>query len=231
MNISLSVVLPAYNEEENIKKTIADCLGYLGGQFDDYEIIVINDGSSDNTAGETQKLIDSNNKVRLINHEINMGYGTALNTGLEAASMDFIFFMDSDGQFNISELEKLIPYLAENHIVIGYRIKRADNIIRTLNAYLYGLYIRLFFGLNVKDIDCAFKIFPRSAFDTVKPIMSRGALYSAELLIKFKRMEYEINEVGVSHYPRSHGEQSGANLSVIFKMFRESWKFRNELLR
>ena len=229
MNISLSVVFPAYNEEKNINKTITDCLAYLAENFDDYEIIVVNDGSTDNTAGETQNLIDTNKKIRLINHEVNMGYGTALNTGLEAASRDYIFFMDSDGQFDITELEKLMPYLKESHIVIGYRIQRADSFIRTLNAYLYGLYIRLFFGLNVKDIDCAFKIFPKSAFDKVKPIRSRGALYSAELLIKFRKYGFSFSEVGVNHFPRSYGEQSGANLAVIFKMFKESWEFRKEL--
>ena len=229
MNISLSVVFPAYNEEKNIKNTVTDCRAYLAEHFDDYEIIVVNDGSTDNTAGETQNLIDTYKEIRLINHEVNMGYGTALNTGLEAASMDYIFFMDSDGQFDITELEKLMPYLKENHLVIGYRIQRADSFIRTLNAYLYGLYIRLFFGLNVKDIDCAFKIFPKSAFDKVKPIRSRGALYSAELLIKFQKYGFSFSEVGVNHYPRPFGEQSGANLSVIFKMFRESWVFRKEL--
>ena len=87
----------------------------------------------------------------------------------------------------------------------------------------------MLFGLSVKDIDCAFKIFPRAAFDAIKPVKSRGALYSAELLIKFKRSGYEITEVGVNHYPRSYGEQSGANLAVILKMFKESWKFRKEL--
>lgn len=229
MKISISVVLPAFNEEENIKKTVTYCNEYLAGNFDDYEIIVVNDGSSDNTAGETQNLIVNNNKIRLINHEVNMGYGTALNTGLEAAGREYIFFMDSDGQFDIAELEKLLPYLKEDQIVIGYRIERADSFIRTLNAYLYGLYIRLFFGLNVKDIDCAFKIFPRSAFDKVKPIRSRGALYSAELLIKFRKYGFSFSEVGVNHFPRSHGEQTGANLSVILKMFKESWKFRKEL--
>ena len=159
-----------------------------------------------------------------------MGYGTALNSGLERAKMNYIFFMDSDGQFDFTEINRLLPYLSEENIVIGYRIKRADNLIRSLNAFLYNMYIRLFFGLKVKDIDCAFKIFPKYAFDSIKPIKSRGALYSAELLLKFVRNGYKIKEIGVNHFPRSYGEQSGANLSVILRMFKESWKFRKELI-
>jgi len=160
---------------------------------------------------------------------VNKGYGAALDRGFEYAEKDYIFLMDSDGQFDIKDLDLMIPFVSKINVVSGYRTTRADKVVRRLNAYLYNIYIKLFFGLNVKDIDCAFKLFPKSAFDKVKPIKSRGALYSAELLIKFVRNGFEIKEVGVNHYPRSFGKQSGASLSVILKMFKESWDFRNDL--
>lgn len=230
MNIfSLSVVLPAYNEEQIIKETVLSCIKYLSENFNEFEILVVNDGSLDKTKDIVDELSDKFIEVRLINHNNNQGYGSALNRGLESAVMDYIFFMDSDGQFDICDMDLMIPLVTRQNVVLGYRASRADNMVRSLNAYLYSLYIKLFFGLEVKDINCAFKLFPRSAFDKVKPIKSRGALFSAELLIKFVRNGFEIKEVGVNHYPRTSGEQSGANLNVIFTMFKESWDIHKDL--
>ena len=228
-NFSLSVVLPAYNEEDNIESTVNSCLLYLDKRFSDYEVIVVNDGSSDNTSDIVQKLSITSNSIKLINHDINRGYGSALRTGFDNSIMNFIFFMDSDGQFDISELDQLIEKIENNNAVIGYRRKRADASIRLINQKLYHQYIKIFFGLGVRDIDCAFKVFARSSYEKIKPIKSDGALFSAELLIKLLRNDVKIVEVPVNHYPRQYGAQTGANLGVIFKMFKESWKFRNDL--
>lgn len=228
-NFTLSVVLPAYNEEENIEHTVNSCLIYLDKKFGDYEVVVVNDGSSDKTSEIVQRLTLNNSKIKLINHDINRGYGSALRTGFDNSIMDFIFFMDSDGQFDISELSQLIEKIEDNTAVIGYRRKRADTSIRLLNQKLYHQYIKIIFGLGVRDIDCAFKIFARSSYEKIKPIKSDGALFSAELLIKLLRSGLKIVEVPVNHYPRQFGSQTGANLGVIFKMFKESWKFRNDL--
>jgi glycosyltransferase involved in cell wall biosynthesis len=228
-NVSLSVVLPAYNEEENIRKTVLQALSYLEKSVADYEIIVVNDGSSDRTGEIVSGLAHDHPKVSLVNHPGNQGYGAALRSGFERASLEYIFLMDSDGQFDIGELDHFIPFLDDSVAVIGYRKKRADSSIRTLNAWLYHLYIRIIFGLNVKDIDCAFKVFPRAAYEKIRPIKSGGALFSAELLIKLIRSGTRIKEIPVSHYPRLFGEQTGANLSVILRMFRECWKLRNDI--
>ena len=131
MKISLSVVLPAFNEAKNLDATVSKCIKVLGDISGDYEIIIVNDGSSDNTKEVAQKLAEQNKYITLINHETNQGYGNALNTGLENSSKDFVFFMDSDGQFDFSEINKLIPYLSETkYVIIGYRLKRADNFVR-----------------------------------------------------------------------------------------------------
>jgi glycosyltransferase involved in cell wall biosynthesis len=227
--ISLSVVLPAHNEAENIQATVEKCVEYLEGKVSDYEVVVVNDGSGDATKDIVSDMSSKNSKVVLVNHEVNKGYGSALRSGFDHAQCEYIFFMDSDGQFDIQDLDRLLPLAGPQHIVIGYREDRADSIIRSLNAWLYGMYIYFVFGLDVKDMDCAFKIFPSEAYRDIRPVKSGGALFTAEFLIKLKRSGYLLKEVPVRHFPRKFGTQSGANVSVILRMFKESWKLRDEL--
>jgi len=229
VNLSISVVLPAHNEAENITTTIENCVSYLEQNVSDYEVIVVNDGSIDDTQNVVQELKSTNSKVRLVNHPVNKGYGSALRSGFDKASCEYIFFMDSDGQFNINDLDRLLPLVSAQDVVIGYREDRADSFVRLLNAWLYGLYIYLTFGLKVRDMDCAFKVFPTKAYRDIRPIKSDGALFSAEFLIKLQRNGFKLSEVPVRHFPRRFGTQSGANIKVILRMFKESWKLRNEL--
>ena len=228
-NLSISVVLPAHNEAENIRITVENCIAYLEQNVLDYEVVVVNDGSTDYTQKIVEELQSTNSKVVLVNHTVNMGYGSALRSGFDKASCEYIFFMDSDGQFDINDLDRLIPLVSAKDVVIGYREDRADSFIRSLNAWLYGLYIYLTFGLKVRDMDCAFKVFPKKAYQDIRPIKSSGALFSAEFLIKLKRNGLILKEVPVRHFPRRFGTQSGANIKVILRMFKESWKLKNEL--
>jgi glycosyltransferase involved in cell wall biosynthesis len=228
-NLSISAVLPAHNEAENIRTTVENCVTYLENNVSDYEVVVVNDGSSDDTQYIVEGLASTNSKVVLVNHPINTGYGSALRSGFEKASCEYIFFMDSDGQFDINDLDRLIPLLSAKDVVIGYREDRADSLVRSLNAWLYGLYIYLTFGLKVRDMDCAFKVFPTKAYQDIRPIISVGALFSAEFLIKLKRNGFTLREIPVRHFPRRFGTQSGASIKVILRMFKESWKLKNEL--
>lgn len=228
-NFSISAILPAHNEAENIKTTVENCVSYLEKNTSDYEVVVVNDGSSDNTKQIVDKLSSTNSKVFLVNHKINKGYGSALRSGFDEAKKEFIFFMDSDGQFDVQDLDRLLPLASGENVVLGYREDRADSFIRSLNAWMYAMYIYLMFGLNVKDMDCAFKIFPTKAYQNIKPIKAGGALFTAEFLIKLKRAGFNFKEVPVRHFPRQFGTQSGANIKVILRMFKESWKLRNEL--
>ena len=227
--ISLSIVLPAYNEAQNIEKTVREAVSYLERGFRDYEFIVVNDGSVDGTREIVEKISFSNPKIILVNHPNNLGYGSALRSGFERASLDYIFLMDSDGQFDISDINHLIPYLENYDVIVGYREKRADPFIRSLNTWLYHIYIRFLFGLKLRDIDCAFKLFPKSAYHAVKPIKSGGALFTAEFLIKLTKKGFTLKEVPVRHFPRKFGKQTGANLRVILRMFKECWKLKDEL--
>ena len=183
-DISLSVVLPAYNEAKNIEGTVSEAISYLRARFERFEIIVVNDGSVDGTREVVERLSLSNPMVVLINHPVNLGYGSALRSGFERASLDYIFFMDSDGQFKISDVDRLIPFIENYDVIVGYRGKRADSFIRSLNTRIYHLYIRFLFGLKLRDIDCAFKLFSRSAYYAIRPIKSSGALLSSPLFIK-----------------------------------------------
>ena len=227
-DLSLSVVLPAYNEEGNIENTLSNCISYLEKKTQMFEIVVINDGSKDRTCAIVKELCSTNKNIKLVNHKFNKGYGSALRSGFDNASKEYIFLMDSDGQFDINDLDRFLPFIKDRVVVMGYRESRADSIVRSLNAWLYSMYIYLLFGLKVKDMDCAFKVFSNKAYQVVKPIKSEGALFSAEFLIKLKRLGYAFKEVPVRHFPRRFGSQSGANLRVILKMFRESWKLRHE---
>jgi len=226
---SISAVFPAFNEAENIENTVLNTDHYFKEKVSDYEIIVVNDGSTDDTESILKQLSLSVSNLVIVNHPGNMGYGAALRTGFDKASKDYILLMDSDGQFDIIDLDKFLPFVPENEVLIGYRENRADSLIRSVNAWLYHQYIILLLNLKVKDIDCAFKLFSRKAYNKIKPIKSGGALFSAEFLIKLKRNGYDLKEIPVSHFPRLFGEQSGANINVVLRMFKECWKLRNEL--
>lgn len=198
---------------------------------DVFEVIVVNDGSSDRTLEIAQKLSEQHPNVRVVNHPVNRGYGAALKSGFEAAKYEWTFFTDGDQQFDLSELNHLLQALGPGtDAVVGYRLKRRDPRHRALNAYLYKTLIRILFGLKIRDIDCAFKLIRTSAIKSV-PLKSDGALISAELLIRLKKRGAVIREVGVNHYPRVAGEQSGANLKVIMRMFRELFALAGELKR
>jgi len=224
----ISVFFPAYNEEKNIERTVKEAQKVLSNIANEFEIIIVNDGSIDNTLKIAEALSREIPQVSVINHPHNLGYGAALRSGLKGARYPLIFFTDSDGQFNIEEITKLLPLIESADVVVGYRIKRKDPLIRLFNAWAYGTMIKLLFKLKVKDIDCAFKLFKKSCIDSIE-IESNGALASAEILIKLQKLGYKIKEIGVNHYPRAAGEQTGAKLYVILKMFKELWKLYRKL--
>ncbi|MCL5265896.1 MAG: glycosyltransferase family 2 protein [Chloroflexi bacterium] len=224
----ISVVLPAYNEEENVPKTVAAIVGAVEKSTTDYEVIIVDDGSRDRTAEVTRELARKYPAVRLVQHPANRGYGGALATGFAAATKELVFFTDADNQFDVTEISKLLPYIGEFDMVIGYRAPRVDPFIRKLNAFGWKLLTNLLFGYTARDIDCAFKLFKRSVLDNVE-VESRGATFSAELLVRARRKGYRIKEVPVKHLPRLAGNPTGARLSVILRAFRELIRFRLKL--
>jgi len=221
------LVFPAFNEEENIARVVQKAVTVLEKVTSIYEIIIIDDGSDD----RTPQIIDDlalQSTIRVFHHPQNIGYGAALRTGFTNARHEFIFFIDSDDQFDISEISTFLPYIHEYEIVTGFRLVRQDPFLRNLNARGWNIVNRLLFGTRVKDINCAFKCIHRSVFDRFT-LTSDGAMINAELYAQARKHKLTIKEVGVSHFPRQAGKQTGANLRVILKAFRELIALRKKL--
>jgi len=217
---SLSVVLPAHNEEEAIATTVHEVIGTLSAWMLDFEIIVVDDGSQDDTGAILDTISTTHPYVKVIHHPVNQGYGAALVSGFEAASRDLTFFMDSDGQFDIHDLGRFLPLMEEYDAVLGYRIDRQDTWMRKVNAWGWKNLVGLVFGVHVRDVDCAFKLYPSSFFREYK-LETRGAMINTEILYKFIRAGNTYTQVGVRHLPRHGGRATGAKLSVIMRAFRE----------
>jgi glycosyltransferase involved in cell wall biosynthesis len=229
---ALSYFFPAHNEEANLEALVEEALAALPALAERFEIIAIDDGSKDRTAEIAERLAAANpDVVRVVHHPTNLGYGAALRSGFGAARFGLVAFTDGDRQFHVADLERLTARLdAADHpdAVVGYRIRRADPAIRTLYARLYRLANRIFFGLRVRDVDCACKVFRRDALAGVR-VESGGAFFSAELLIKLGAAGRRIVEVGVDHYPRTAGTQTGARLAVIRRSIVDFWSLRLRL--
>lgn len=223
---SITIFFPCYNEEQNVEKVTRNALAVAESISDDYEIIIVNDGSKDRTGEIADRLAKENPAVRVVHHEKNMGYGAALQSGFKNATKELVFYTDGDGQFNMEEIIKLLPLIENYDIVSGYRKKRMDPFIRKVNAFLWGLLVNTLFKIKVRDVDCAFKLYKRKIFEDIS-LTSQGALIDTEILAKAVAKGYKIAEVGVNHYPRLAGKQTGAKLSVIIKAFVELFKLKN----
>ncbi len=221
---SLSVIMPAHNEEAAIAGTVHGVVNTLKAWVPDFEVIVVNDGSKDRTRSIVEEIAASDQHVRLINHTVNQGYGAALVSGFEAITKDLVFFMDSDGQFDIADLERFFAFIDEYDAVLGYRIDRQDTWVRKLNAWGWKMLVRLVFGLRVRDIDCAFKLYPGKFFHEHR-LETRGAMINAEILYKFTRAGYTYTQLGVRHLPRRGGRATGAKPAVIARAFREMFTY------
>jgi glycosyltransferase involved in cell wall biosynthesis len=220
---TLTVIFPAFNEEQNISVTVQSACETLPRLALQWEIIIVNDGSSDGTSKVCDQLVKAHPHVRVIHHSRNRGYGAALKSGVSAARHELIFFTDSDGQFTLAELPKFIEYAKQFDIVAGYRAKRHDPPHRLVNAMGWNLLVRVVLGIRIRDIDCAYKLFRREVFERIQ-IRSVGAMVNTEIMAQAMKFSMRLKEVKVSHFPRRFGCPTGANIKVIFKAFRELFK-------
>jgi glycosyltransferase involved in cell wall biosynthesis len=225
----LSYFFPAHNEEANVRGLVDEALETLPELAESFEIIVVDDGSRDATGAIADELAAAHpDVVRAVHHPTNLGYGAALLSGFRAARHELVSFTDGDRQFRVGDLGRLTARLQEADapdVVVGYRIKRADPLIRTVYAKLYRFANRVWFGLKVRDVDCACKLFRREALASIA-VESGGAFLSAELLIKLRAAGRTVVEVGVPHHPRTAGSPTGAKPSVIFRAVRDFWSLR-----
>lgn len=225
--MKLSLVFPAYNESASIAAVLATWAKYCATHRLEAELIVVNDGSRDRTGDAIHELTLAYPSIRLIEHPNNRGYGAALRTGFAAATGDYIFMTDSDGQFYPEDLQQTLPKLRPDACVIGWRENRADGWPRRFNARLWNWCVRLTLGLRVRDVNCAWKIFPRSFFADLT-LRSTGALINAELLFNARRKNFSLIEIPIRHYPRRSGSPTGANPRVIWRALVElHWFLRH----
>ena len=233
MSHSISAILPAYNEEAVIERSVRHVAEVLRTLTDDFEIVVTNDGSRDRTGDILRRLaaFDKRLNLKVVTHERNKGYGAALATGFDAAGKDLIFFTDGDKQFDVAEIAGFLPEMdRQTDMVIGWRKHRADPPMRLLNAWGWKQLVNLLFGYTARDIDCAFKLFKRDVWHSLS-VQARGATFSAEFLIKARRRGFRIAELPVTHLPRTAGQATGARPAVIARAFVELIRLRWTLVR
>ncbi len=228
----LTFFFPAYNEEENLEQTVRHALERIGPLVESLEVLIVDDGSTDRTPGLADDLAAAEPRVR-VHHQPNRGYGGALRAGFANARGELVAFSDGDLQFDLGELHLLLDRLDATDRspvdgVIGWRIKRRDPFHRIFIAKTYNLIARIVFGLGVRDIDCAMKLFRREAFDGLR-LTAESPFLSAELLIKLRARGVRLAQVGVHHYPRTAGSNTGASFGKILRTFRDIGRLRLEL--
>jgi len=217
---SITVFFPCYNEQDNIEPLVTKTLAVLDGLGADYELVIVDDGSSDATAAIADRIAAQTDTVKVVHHDTNLGYGAALQSGFKAATKDLVFYTDGDGQFDIAEMPPLLDLMPQYDIVTCYRLDRQDSIIRRFNGWCWTKLVSLLFGLKLRDIDCAFKLYKRKVFDDMQ-LASTGALIDAEILARAAKKGCTITQKGVHHYPRTAGRQTGASIRVVLRAFRE----------
>ena len=226
--VSITVFFPCYNERDNVARVTERAIAVLDNLQADYEIVIVDDGSTDGTGQNADDLAARHARVRVVHHERNLGYGAALQSGFRAATKQLVFYTDGDGQFDMGEMPALLPLMDQYDIVSCYRIDRRDNLLRKAAGRLWTALNRLVFSLKIRDIDCAFKLYKREIFDTIR-MESAGALIDTEILARAARKGYRIVQRGVHHYPRSAGTQSGANIKVIIRAFKELFRLYKQI--
>lgn len=229
---SITLFFPTYNEGAVIKETVLKAVKVLNNLFVNWEILIINDGSTDKTYEIANKLHETDSRIKVISHKVNLGYGASLQSGFYNARYDWIVFTDSDGQFEFSEITRFIEKQKETNadIVIGYYKKRQVSKFKIITSKMWETSVMILFGLRVKDIDCGFKLVSKKVIDTIPKLESeRGAFISSEFLIKTKKAGFKIIEIPVTHYPRLKGVGTGRNIRVIIRSFIDLFKLWRKL--
>ncbi len=229
-DFSLSVVLPAHNEAGNIEPVVRDALEKLPEMVDRFEILIVDDGSRDETGRIADRLAAGDERVKVIHHPKNRGYGCAWRTGISVASGSWIFFMDSDRQFDIGEIAKLLPYRDGHDVVTGFRIARRDPYYRFLVGSCFNILVKVLFKVHLRDIDCGFKMFRAPLLKSMR-LESPGALINTEIHAKANLAGARLKEVGINHYPRRVGRQSGTKPKVMLRAAWEIIQLRRQLGR
>jgi len=226
----VSVFLPCHNEEGNIARVAAALEAELPRVAERHEIVVVDDGSRDRTGEIADRLATANLRLKVVHHPVNRGYGAAVISGIQACTQPWVVLCDGDGQFEASDIARLVAKVPQFDVVVGRRTHRADPLMRRVNGKAWTVLMRLLLGIRVSDIDCGLKLFRRDLLEGID-LRAKGAMISAELMAQLAARGAKICEVDVRHLPRLTGEQSGASLKVIARAFRELFLLYGRLRR
>jgi glycosyltransferase involved in cell wall biosynthesis len=224
----LSVFLPSHNEEGNVERVVRSWMAELPKVADKFEVIVVDDGSRDRTGEIAERLAKEDAHVKVVRHPVNRGYGGAVISGIRAATLPYVLLCDGDGQFDPADIERLTPFVPEYDVVAGRRVQRADHLMRRINGRAWTMLVRVLLGITISDIDCGFKLFKREKLEGME-LRAHGAMISTELMARVAGRNAKVKEVDVGHLPRLTGEQSGANLKVVARAFKELIALYREL--
>ena len=225
---SLSIVMPMYNEKDNIRTAVAECLRVGPRLADELEIVIVDDASTDGSGRIADELAEQHLEVKVVHHERNRKLGGALRTGFAAATSDWILYIDSDLPIHMDDALAVLPLVTDADVVIGWRKSRAESWRREVMSKAYNRLIRAVFGLRVKDVNFAFKLFRRELLDCIV-LASEGSFIDAELLIEFRRAGARIAEIGMDYYPRVAGVSTLASNTVVLKILSEMLRYRAEV--
>jgi glycosyltransferase involved in cell wall biosynthesis len=219
---AVSVFFPCYNDEATIAWMVEVAVATLGRiGVDDAEVIVVNDGSSDRSAAILEELMTREPRLRVVTHEQNRGYGGALLSGFAASKKQWVFYTDGDGQFDPAELELLVQRASDDvDVVQGYKLRRADGVLRAVIGRVYHRFVKLMFGLRIRDTDCDFRLIRRNALDRVTLVHTTGVI-CVELVRKLQDAGARFTEVGVHHYRRVHGTSEFFRVGAIARTLRD----------
>ncbi|MFN2578802.1 MAG: glycosyltransferase family 2 protein [Pyrinomonadaceae bacterium] len=216
---SISIFFPAFNDEQTIGELVEAALEVLPSLTDDYEVIVINDGSADGTARVIGNLSNAHSRVKTVHHAVNRGYGGALQSGFDHATKDLVFYTDGDGQYDVREIARLLPLMTTGvDVVNGYKARRADSFHRVIIGKIYNRLARILFRLPIRDVDCDFRLIRRKALQGIGTISTSGAA-CLEMIGKLKANGAVFAEAEVSHYPRIHGHSQFFTFSSLTRTF------------
>jgi glycosyltransferase involved in cell wall biosynthesis len=225
--MNISAILPTYNEENNIETAVRLLHKTLLSAAENFEIIVVDDGSNDATEAVVRNMMTTYDSLKIIHHTGNKGYGCAIRSGIAAAVYDWLFIMDADNQFDPEEIKKIIEGAeVTSDALIGYRENRQDSLMRIMSSQVYNVLVRYLFGLKVKDLNCAFKLLRRSVVSRLD-IKARFYVINAEILLKLSKSKHSVKEFPVTHYPRKHG-RSKVVLKDIVRTFNELRLLKSE---